>query len=108
MKVRIFSKGQGWYISASNYKDHEDKAYMNVYFPMKNEPVFKPSGSDWTFTDIDIMEARFNAYKGKINMSVFKYEFVKEKDNGLTEVDQSEHYAHSQNLKIEESDLPFY
>ena len=76
MKVRIFNKGKGWYVSATNYKDKEDKAYMNVHFPT-NEPI--PNGanidqSGFDFTDIDVLEAKFGSYKQKVTMTVFKYE----------------------------------
>ena len=29
MKVRIFNRGRGWYVSGSNYQDSEDKAFEN-------------------------------------------------------------------------------
>ena len=31
MKQRIFNKGKGWYISASNYKDKEDKIVISGF-----------------------------------------------------------------------------
>ena len=77
MKVRIFSKGKGWYVSATNYKDKSDKAYMNVHFGNHDEPIpnnvnIETSGFD--FTDIDVLEAKFNSFNKKISMTVFKYE----------------------------------
>jgi len=121
MKQRIFNKGRGWYISASNYKNKEDKAYMNVHFAVCPEPSYTPAGDNpFVFIDIDIQEQKYEAYQGKINLTIFKYEKIKS-DSGLTEVEkQNNEYAESiqnteyanrfgtQNLEIEEEDLPFY
>ena len=77
MKLRIFNKGQGWYVSATNYKDNTDKAYMNVHFGNHDEPIpdnVAIENSGFTFTDIDVQEAKFGAYKGKISFTVFRYE----------------------------------
>lgn len=110
MKQRIFNKGKGWYISASNYKDKEDKAYMNVHFAKCEEPTYQKAGdNEFTFADIDIIEQKYGAYKGKITLTVFKWEYTERKDNGLTEVEeQNGKYAESHNLDLSPDDLPFY
>lgn len=77
MKLRIFNKGNGWYVSATNYKNNTDKAYMNIHFTDNSDPIpdnVAIENSGFTFTDIDVMEAKFGAYKGKITMTIFRYE----------------------------------
>lgn len=111
MKQRIFSRGKGWYIPCSNYRDPNDKAYLNVHFGRENEPAYVPPvGNDFTFLDIDILEAKFTSYQSKANMFVFKYTIIKSKDNGLQEQD-SEHTEYGRspsNVEISPDDLPFY
>ena len=116
MKQRIFNKGRGWYISASNYKNKEDKAYMNVHFAVCSEPIYRPAGDNpFTFIDINIVEQKYEAYQGKIGLTVFKYEIIKPTQEGMTEMDrQEEKYAVNQeepadfNVDIAPEDLPFY
>lgn len=120
MKQRIFNKGKGWYISASNYHDKDDKAYMSVYFPNGTEPQYKPVGdNEFTFIDIDILEQKYTSYKGKIGLTVFKYEHIKS-DSKLTEVDkQNEEFAQAvkgteyeknfgAKVDLSPDDLPFF
>lgn len=118
MKQRIFNKGKGWYISASNYKDKEDKAFMNVHFAKCEEPVYKKAGdNEFVFTDIDILEQKYGAYKGKINLTVFKYELI-HNDSKYTEMDNyaesikgtgyEKNFGATQSIEIDESELPFY
>ena len=99
MKQKIFSKGKGWYISANNYKDKEDKCYINLYFPKGTEPMYIDNGRGFSVKDIDIQEMKFTSYKGKDNESFT--ESVKgtgyEKNFGAT-----------QSIEIDESELPFY
>lgn len=125
MKQRIFNKGRGWYISASNYKNKDDKAYMNVHFAVCDEPAYIPSGdNEFVFIDIDILEQKYEAYQGKINLTVFKYSIIEPKKDGLTEVEKQNHeFAESiqetaytqkfgstvtENLDLSPDDLPFY
>lgn len=123
MKQRIFNKGKGWYISASNYRDKDDKAYMNVHFAVCAEPAYKATpDSEFVFIDIDIKEQKYTSYKGKIGLTVFKYDFIQEKGNGLTEVDRQnndfaesiqgtayeKNFGASPSLEIAPDDLPFY
>ena len=122
MKQRIFNKGRGWYISASNYKDKDDKAYMNVHFAVCTEPTYRPAGDNpFTFIDIDIIEQKYEAYQGKMTLTVFKYEIVKPTSK-LTEVDQqneefaesiqctvyADNFGGSQDVDLSPDDLPFY
>ena len=74
MKLRIFNRGKGWYVSATNYKDQNDKAYMNIHFAKCGEPIAKTQEAGFDFTDIDVLEAKFGAYQGKVTMTIFAYE----------------------------------
>lgn len=78
MKQRIFSKGNGWYISATNYKDKEDKAYMNIYFTQNSEPLYQDNGRGFSVKTINILEAKFTSYKNKIGLTIFKYELLED------------------------------
>ena len=88
MKLYI-NKGQyGWYTTAKNRNDKEDKAYVNLFFPKNSDPA------DGT-KEIDAIEWRLTCYKGKVGMTIFKYEPCAE--GGL-----------EKDVKIEPSELPFY
>lgn len=104
MKARIFSKGQGWYISASNYKDQNDKCYINLYFPKNTEPMYMDNGRGFSMKDIDIQEAKFTSYKGKAGLTVFSYTVIEntDKDN------ETNHSMFGAENKIGPNDLPFY
>lgn len=121
MKQRIFNRGRGWYVSASNYKNQEDKAYMNVFFPNGTEPHYQPVGEQgFTFIDIDIKEQKYTAYQGKIGLTVFKYEIIPAAQNGLNEVErQNNEFAQQlagteyenkfgSSVSVQPDDLPFY
>ena len=120
MKQRIFNRGKGWYISASNYKDPDDKAYLNIFFPGNTDPAYRPTGDQgFVFIDIDIQEQKYTSYKGKIGLTVFKYEIIPN-EGKLDEVDaQNNDFAqqvrgteYEKNFgavgKVEPEDLPFY
>lgn len=94
MKTRLFNRGNGWYVSATNYKDKEDKAYMNVFFP-KNSPDFHETEKGYDVLDIFVEEGAFNCYKGKIGLTVFKYSIA-------------ESPKQDTKVRIEEEELPFY
>lgn len=79
MKVKIFNRGKGWYISAKNYKDENDRAYMSVRFVNCPEIVPHNNEQGYASADIKIEEASFGAYQGKMNMTVFKYTEVEAK-----------------------------
>lgn len=96
MKQKIFSKGKGWYISANNYKDKEDKCYINLYFPKGTEPMYIDNGRGFSVKDIDIQEMKFTSYKGKAGVTIFKYSMI----------DDTEEY--SPKVEIEPEELPFY
>lgn len=81
------NKGKyGWYTTATNYKDKEDKAYVNLYFPKDTEPM---DGTE----QINPIEWKLTSYKGKVGMTVFKYTLIEKQDN---------------EVKVEPSELPFY
>lgn len=88
MKLYI-NKGQyGWYTTAKNRNDKEDKAYVNLFFPKNSDPA------DGT-KEIDAIEWRLTCYKGKVGMTIFKYEPCAE--GGL-----------EKDVKIEPNNLPFF
>lgn len=88
MKLYI-NKGQyGWYTTAKNRNDKEDKAYVNLFFPKNTGPA---DGTE----EIDAIEWRLTCYKGKVGMTIFKYEPCVE--GGL-----------EKDVKIEPNDLPFF
>ncbi|MBR2653989.1 MAG: hypothetical protein IKD59_05470 [Lachnospiraceae bacterium] len=105
MKVRIFSKGQGWYISATNYKDNQDKCYINVHFVQHTEPEYIDNGRGFSTLEIDIQEAKFSSYHGKAGLTIFKYEILNvEPVKGYT----IEHGPTGAKINgIEDEDLPF-
>lgn len=89
MKLYI-NKGQyGWYTTAKNRNDKEDKAYVNLFFPKNSDPA------DGT-KEIDAIEWRLTCYKGKVGMTIFKYSMI----------DDTEEY--SPKVEIEPEELPFY
>ena len=115
MKIRMFNKGTGWYISASNYKDREDKAYANVHFSKNHcqEPKYIDNGRGFSVQDIDVKEGIFTSYKGKIGITIFKYDLL----TNISMNEQNEPYTSNfggdradsyQSLDIEPNDLPFY
>ena len=114
MKTRIFSKGQGWYISATNHKDQNDKCYINLYFPKNTDPVYQDNGRGFSMKDIDIEDAKFTSYKNKAGLTIFKYTEIKEGPEQNSEAYQiplsngnSDMFGHTNNL-ISSDDLPFY
>lgn len=102
MKQRIYNGKTGWYIFGSNYKDKSDCAYLNLYFPKGTEPV-----NNGDYMEIDIQEAKFTAYKGKIGMTIFKYEPLTFIDLEHTEDDMKGINGIDPEL-ITEEELPFY
>ena len=89
MKLYI-NKGQyGWYTTAKNRNDKEDKAYVNLFFPKNTRPA---DGTE----EIDAIEWRLTCYKGKVGMTIFKYSMI----------DDTEEY--SPKVEIEPEELPFY
>lgn len=109
MKQRIFSKGKGWYISASNYKDPEDKAYMNLFFPSGSEPKYFDNGMGFSTKEIDILEQRYTSYKGKIGLTIFKYIELQDKkeQQPLTREDNKDMFG-GDSHGFEQDELPFY
>lgn len=104
MKIKMFNQGKGWYISASNYKDRQDKAFMNLHFSANHcqEPTFKDNGRGFSVMDIDVQEATFTSYKGKIGLTIFKYEQLSDID-----LDTSK-FGSAIETNISPEDLPFY
>ena len=108
MKLRIFNKGNGWYVSATNYKDNNDKAYMNVYFTQEcGTPAYIQSEKGYSVIDVDIIEGWFTSYKNKIGFTVKKYE-------NLTNIPMEKGYEKDETgmfgatNNISPDDLPFY
>ena len=89
------NKGKyGWYTIARNRNDKEDKYYVNLFFPKNTEPA---DGTE----AIDPVEWTLTCYKGKVGMTVFKYNPVRK------EKDDTEKFGNP-NVTIESSELPFY
>lgn len=106
MKQTIFSKGKGWYISATNYKDQNDKAYINLYFPKNTEPMYQDNGRGFSVKTIDIEEAKFTSYQGKPGMTIFKFsEVEKEPVQAITREQTNNGGGYAE---IKSDDLPFY
>lgn len=111
MKARIFNRGKGWYITAVNYKDKDDKKYISLYFPNGTEQPDADLKDGWCSRDIDILEARHNCYKGEVGMTIFKWRYADELDENKTFVDsiQGTKYAEKfGDVKIDTNELPFY
>lgn len=77
MKAKIFNSGYGWYIPAFNYKDDNDKTVIKLFFPNHTEPSFQ-FVNDKAIGNIQIEEGKFNCYKGKVSLTVFKYSLIDE------------------------------
>lgn len=109
MKVRIFNSGKGWYVSASNYKDKEDKAYMNVHFAQSQcpEPSYQDNGRGYSVKDIDVYEGKFTSYKGKIGLTIFHYELLTEAELEDTSKFGGSRDGLGSNI-VEPDDLPWY
>lgn len=86
MKQKIFNRGRGWYIPASNYKDPQDKVYINLYFPY-GQPEYVESDKGYSAIDIDIQEGKFTSYKNNPGLTIFKYELLSNIDLVKEETD---------------------
>lgn len=86
MKLYINKGKYGWYTTARNYKDKEDKTYVNVFFPKDTEPNEETEA-------IDPVEWAFSCYKGKVSITIFKYKLIEESNK---------------DVQIESDALPFY
>lgn len=90
------NKGKyGWYTTARNRNDKEDKCYVNLFFPKNSDPAdgteqIKPT--EWTLT----------CYKGKVGMTIFKYEVEDNSKMG------GDHADIGKDVGIEPNDLPFF
>lgn len=89
MKIRIFTRGNGWYVTGTNYRDENDKAYCNLFFPKNSEPNYDLGSQGWDMVDIDVLEAKFTSYKQKIGMTIYKYILIDNKDQKGYEQHQS-------------------
>lgn len=95
------NKGEyGWYTTAKNYKDDNDKVYVNVRFVNCAEPSFSATG-----VRIKPDDFKLECYKGKVSMTIFAYQEVKKDESGKFGGEKSQS---SQSINIEPADLPFY
>ena len=113
MKVIIFSKGKGWYISCSNYKDDKDKAYINLFFPKASAPSYKDNGQGFSVKAIEIEEGKFTSFKSKPGLTVFKYrevEIQQKKEQPQEDISKfgGSRADSGKDIGIEPDDLPFY
>ena len=97
MKLYIKSKGNGWFTVASNYKNKEDSCTVGLYFPKTTtEPAYVPTEDGKAYTVIiNPIEWKLDCYKGKVGLTIFKYELITEE-----KLDKE--------VKIEPNDLPFF
>lgn len=107
MRIRLYrsSKG-GWYLYGNNYKDKEDKAYCNVFFPSgTDEPL-----TTGDYIDINIIEAKGTSYKNKFGLTIFKYEILDETQLATTPQQEApqEEMIGKQEIVITQEELPFY
>lgn len=86
MKLYINKGNYGWYTTARNHKDKEDKAYVNLFFPKDTEPSQDTNC-------IDPLEWSLSCYKGKVGLTIFKYKLIEES---------------KKDVQIEPDALPFY
>ena len=112
MKQKIFNRGKGWYISATNYKDQNDKAYLNLFFPKNTEPFYQDNGRGFSVKDIDIDQAKFTSYQGKLGMTVFAYTEIstdefEPNEEAIQEI-RKQQTNDGVSFNVEPEDLPFY
>ena len=118
MRTTIFSKGKGWYISASNYKDEKDKCYINLFFPKNTEPFYEDNGRGFSVKTIEIEEGKFTSFNGKAGLTVFKYEeceartdkqpITDKPKDPVEEIHMTQNYGGGGYDEIKPDDLPFY
>lgn len=107
MKQKIFNRGNGWYISATNYKDKEDRAYVNLFFPKNTEPLYQDNPDGYEAKDIDILDAKFTSFKGKVGMTIFKYTEIEQKEEPAVIHRKTDNMGGGV-VEIDTDDLPFY
>ena len=117
MKQRIFNRGKGWYIVGNNFKDENDKAYCNLYFPQNSAPNYALNSQGWAMADIDILEAKYTSFKGVIGMTIFKYvllnnDRVNEQKYPQIKTENEHDYFKEEDtspkVEISMDELPFY
>lgn len=90
------NKGKyGWYTTARNRNDKDDKQYVNLFFPKYTEPQ---DGTE----QINPIEWTLTCFKGKVGMTIFKYEV---QDNSKMGGDRADI---GKDVGIEPNDLPFF
>lgn len=85
----------GWYTTARNRNDKDDKQYVNLFFPKHTEPQ---DGTE----QINPIEWTLTCFKGKVGMTIFKYEV---EDNSKMGGDRADI---GKDVGIEPNDLPFF
>lgn len=96
MKLYISKGKYGWYTIAKNYKDKEDKKYVNLFFPKNTDPAENVEC-------IKPIEWALDCYKGNVGMTIFKYECIDE-NNDMG----GDRAAIGKDVGIEPNDLPFF
>lgn len=100
------SKGKyGWYTTARNRNDKDDKQYVNLFFPKHTEPQ---DGTE----QINPIEWTLTCFKGKVGMTIFKYQVgaYASEIEGVPKKDVKDENGKfgNPNVTIESSELPFY
>lgn len=108
MKATIYNRGTGWYITATNYKNKEDKTYISVFFPNNSDPMYVETKEGYDKRVINIAEGKFTSYKGKAGLTVFKYSEVNDDNNGMEQITRKQDNGGGGYAEIKANDLPFY
>jgi len=110
MRTRISNSGKGWFITAKNNKDPNDKTYLGVHFSKCEEPIFEPNDKGYQLMDIMVKEGLYSCYKGKAGLVVFDYDIVPMKtyQDTLTGDGRDMLGFRDKDVKVDTEDLPFY
>jgi len=106
MKTRIYRGQYGYFIVAKNYKDKDDKQYVNIHFVEGKEPMVTGD-----YIDINVIDGWLTCYKGKVGFTIKEYEISKSYSNDLSVEDGYELNTEKFGGKIENispDELPFY
>lgn len=119
--MKIFNRGNGWYIVCKNYKDDQDHCTIGARFRKGSEPAYNPpAGNDFTFLDINIKDMSFNSYQNQCrSITIWDYEIKESKKERNIEQENKEFNTEmedteygvtfgSSDVEIEPEELPFY
>ena len=121
MKQRMFNRGKGWYTTATNYQDENDKTYVNFKFAKGNEPQAVIGAQGYAVLDLDILEQKYICKEGKVGVFIFKYTVVEPNQKVTVQttlssdgrdvmghIDTQAHKISEPDITIDDDELPFY